>query len=82
MISPWIKAVDLANSAGESKCIETQPISWVIFLTLTTGNYIESIKAIYWDGRSENGEFVSSGPYFYQIETGDYTETKQMVILK
>ena len=49
---------------------------------VTAGNYLESSKAIYWDGRSENGEFVSSGPYFYQIETGDYTETKQMVILK
>ena len=23
------------------------------------GNYVESSKAIYWDGRSENGEYVS-----------------------
>ena len=26
---------------------------------VTTGNYVESSKAIYWDGRSENGEYVS-----------------------
>ena len=45
-------------------------------------NYIESSKAIYWDGRSEDGEFVSSGTYFYQIQAGDYTETRKMVILK
>jgi len=31
------------------------------------GNYVESNRAIYWDGRTENGELVSSGTYFYQI---------------
>jgi len=34
------------------------------------------------DGRTENGEQVSSGTYFYQIEAGDYTDTRKMVILK
>ena len=43
---------------------------------------MESNRAIYWDGRSENGEQVSSGTYFYQIEAGDYTDTRKMVILK
>ena len=46
------------------------------------GNYLESSKAIYWDGRSENGEYVSSGTYFYQIQAGDYTDIRKMVILK
>ena len=49
---------------------------------ILAGNYVESSKAIYWDGRSNNGEFVSSGTYFYQIQAGDYTETRKMVILK
>ena len=49
---------------------------------IAAGNYVESSKAIYWDGRTEDGEFVSSGTYFYQIEAGDYTETRKMVILK
>ena len=43
---------------------------------------VEVNKAIYWDGRTEDGEFVSSGTYFYQIEAGDYTEIRKMVILK
>jgi len=49
---------------------------------LPVGNYLESNRARYWDGRSENGEQVSSGTYFYQIEVGGYTETRKMVILK
>ncbi|MCS5610452.1 MAG: T9SS type A sorting domain-containing protein, partial [Candidatus Poribacteria bacterium] len=49
---------------------------------IPAGNYVESNRAIYWDSRTENGELVSSGTYFYQIEVGDYTETRKMVILK
>ena len=49
---------------------------------IAAGNYVEVNKAIYWDGRTENGEQVSSGTYFYQIEAGNYTETRKMVILK
>ena len=49
---------------------------------VTAGNYVESSKAIYWDGRTEDGERVSSGTYFYQIDAGDYRSTRKMVILK
>ena len=49
---------------------------------IPAGNYVESNRAIYWDGRTENSEQVSSGTYFYQIEAGDYTETRKMMILK
>ena len=48
---------------------------------VTAGNYVESSKAIYWDGRSEDGEMVASGTYFYQIQAGDYTDIRKMVIL-
>ncbi len=46
------------------------------------GYYSSRDNSAYWDGRTEDGEQVSSGTYFYQIEAGDYTETRKMVILK
>ena len=49
---------------------------------IPAGNYVESSQAVYWNGRSENGEQVSSGSYFYQLQVDEYTETKKMVILK
>ena len=49
---------------------------------IPAGSYVESSKAIYWDGKTDTGAHVSSGPYFYQIQAGAYTETRKMVILR
>ena len=49
---------------------------------MSAGNYVESDRAIYWDGKTVTGELVSSGTYFYQIGAGDYRATRKMVILK
>ena len=46
------------------------------------GNYFEPNRAIYWDGKTNTGEQVSSGAYFYQLKAGDYIETRKMVVLK
>ena len=44
--------------------------------------YESRSKAIYWDGRTEFGERVASGVYFYHLSAGDYSATRKMVILK
>ena len=46
------------------------------------GYYTDRAKAVYWDGRNEFGERVVSGVYFYQLQAGDYSATRRMVILK
>ena len=47
-----------------------------------TGYYLTRERAVYWDGRNEKGESVSSGVYFYTLNTDTYTQTRRMVILK
>ena len=37
---------------------------------------------ITWDGRSDSGERVSTGVYFYRIEAGACAQTRKMVLLK
>jgi hypothetical protein len=46
------------------------------------GVYRSKAKAIYWDGRNEQGERVASGVYFYRFQAGDYSATRRMLILK
>ena len=35
-----------------------------------------------WDGRSDSGEKVSNGIYFYKMVAGDFSDTKKAVLLK
>lgn len=39
-------------------------------------------QAAYWDGRNNQNEPVASGIYFYQIEAGEFSATRRMLILK
>ncbi len=38
--------------------------------------------AIYWDGRNNFGEQVSSGIYFYHLQAGEFSATRKMVVVK
>jgi hypothetical protein len=46
------------------------------------GVYTSRDRALYWDGRNNTGERVSSGIYFYQLRAGDFSATRRMLILK
>ena len=48
----------------------------------SVGYYLTRERAVYWDGRNEKGEPVSSGVYFYTLNTDTYTQTRRMVIVK
>jgi flagellar hook assembly protein FlgD len=37
---------------------------------------------VLWDGKDDRGKEVTSGVYFYRLETSGYKETKKMILLK
>lgn len=46
------------------------------------GNYTSRTRAAYWDGKNEIGEQVSSGLYYYTLNTKEFTATRKMFIIK
>ena len=50
--------------------------------TKLAGRYLSQSQAAYWDGRNDGGETVSSGIYWYELDTGSFRATRKMVIQK
>jgi hypothetical protein len=46
------------------------------------GFYLGRSRAAYWDGKNDSSERVSSGLYFYQLQAGDFSATRKLVIVK
>ena len=46
------------------------------------GYYTRRGRAAYWDGRNDVGERVASGIYFYQLQAGNVSLLRKLVILK
>ena len=50
--------------------------------TLVNSAQDAGFKSIIWDATNNYGKPVSAGVYLYQIQAGDFIQTKKMVLLK
>lgn len=48
----------------------------------TADFYLSRERAAYWDGRNSAGERVTSGIYFYQLQAGNFSAMRRMLLLK
>ena len=48
----------------------------------TIGEYTESGQCPAWDGRNQEGEYVSSGIYVYQVKTKNSTVVKKLAVIR
>ena len=74
-------------SEGSTVTVKIYDVSGSLVRTIGVGHkpvgyYLTREKAVYWDGQNQTGEPVSSGVYFYTLNTDAYTQTRRMVIVK
>jgi flagellar hook assembly protein FlgD len=51
--------------------------------TFSADNHPNFLKGIVvWDGKDEYGSYVSSGMYFCNLNSEEYSESKKMILLK
>lgn len=48
---------------------------------INAGNYTAKGKAVYWDGKDNHGERVSSGVYFYTLKADDFAAMGKIIFL-
>lgn len=50
---------------------------------MITGSFFEAgYHSLIWDGRSDGGEIVTSGTYFYQIDAGTFKAVRKILVIK
>jgi hypothetical protein len=57
--------------------IKGQKVKTVLDQLLTDGQH-----EVVWDGKNQYGKSVSSGVYFYRMQTTDYQAMKKMIMIK
>ena len=62
--------------------VKGQPIRELSIGFREAGNYTSQLDAVYWNGRNDIGQLVTSGIYFYTLSAGDFSDTRKMLILK
>jgi type IX secretion system substrate protein len=62
--------------------LEVYNIKGQLVRTLVNNNIEAGNHKAVWEGLDDNRNRVSSGVYFYKLNTGDYTSTKKMILLK
>ena len=62
--------------------VEGTPVRSLSMGYLQAGSYVRQSRAVYWDGKTDTGERVANGTYFYTLKTEDYVSTQKMIILK
>ena len=49
--------------------------------TLVNESQSSGFRGIQWNGKNSNNDKVSSGIYFYSIQSGEFQATKKMILL-
>jgi hypothetical protein len=44
------------------------------------GFYLGKDRAVYWDGKNDQSEQVTSGIYFYRLDAGSFRAIRKLVI--
>jgi hypothetical protein len=50
--------------------------------TLVNGRKTAGVYQVEWDGKDERGQIVTSGLYFYRLQTESFIQNKKMILIK
>jgi len=70
-------------SAANKETIETTEAYIHQQDVLVAGKHMDTGRhKVLWGGRDDSGRTIATGVYFYRLETGTFSQTMRMVLLK
>lgn len=67
---------------AEDVSIRVYDINGKLIRTLLSGKMNAGTHELYWNGRTDANESVSSGVYFYIMETESFTQSRKMILTR
>ncbi|MFQ5605196.1 MAG: FlgD immunoglobulin-like domain containing protein, partial [bacterium] len=67
---------------GVKVSLKIYNIKGQIMRTLMDEDKAPGVYSVLWDGKNNQGEWLSSGLYFYTVHVGEFTATRKMMFLK
>ena len=74
--------IEYTVPADERVKLSIYNIKWQLIKTLIDETQNAGEHSIIWNGRNESNQPVSSGIYFYKMETKNISEIKKCVLMK
>jgi hypothetical protein len=82
--NPFNPATTISYSLAKQTRVELSiyDVSGALVRTLVSGEQAGGEKSVTWDGRSDRGNQMASGVYFYRLSTTEFNSTRKMILLK
>ncbi|MBW7995606.1 MAG: choice-of-anchor D domain-containing protein [Candidatus Glassbacteria bacterium] len=74
--------ISYAVSSESLVALNIYDIRGRLIYALVNRNHQPGNYSVNWDGRDRAGRAVSSGVYFYRLQSGEFTQTRKMMVLK
>ncbi len=68
--------------AANYASLNVYDITGKLVRTLVNEQRSEGLQSVNWNGKDNSGVSVASGIYFYKLQSGSFTETKKMVLMR
>ncbi|MBV6444484.1 MAG: T9SS type A sorting domain-containing protein [Ignavibacteriales bacterium] len=82
--NPFNPETKIEFSLGRKAAVnlEIYDVSGKKVRSLVNGEVSAGAQSVVWDGKNDAGLRVPTGVYFYTLKTGEFTESKKMILLK
>jgi hypothetical protein len=74
--------IEYEIGATQNVTLEIINVQGQVVRTLVDQPQSAGVHSVQWDATNDAGERVASGTYFYRLSAGDFSQTKQMVLVK